>query len=50
MNKFVLVEGNPVDGFTYTGPFNSSEEAVEYADDGVCTTADWWVAEMEFPS
>ena len=44
----IVVTGNPVDGFTFYGPFPSGQEAVEWADNagrGDCDT-DWWVAPL----
>lgn len=46
MNQFVLVEGNPVDGLTFVGPFDDSEEAIEYGEQG---GGEFWVAEMGLP-
>lgn len=31
--KYILVEGNPVQGFQYFGPFNSTDEADDFAAD-----------------
>lgn len=43
---WIFITGNPVDGFQYTGPFDSSDaviEAGEYAD------GDWWIVKLESP-
>jgi hypothetical protein len=38
----LIVTGNPLDGFTYHGPYSSSEAAVAGAADRF-DGADWWV-------
>lgn len=43
---WLLITGNPVDGFTYYGPYNSSEAA---ADAGEQTGADWWIIKPTEP-
>lgn len=50
MSEAILIRGNPVDGLTFLGPFDSRETAIEYAevamaDDG----GDWWVADLNKP-
>lgn len=45
---WILISGNPVDGFSYYGPFLSSESAINFGDrifDG-----DWWIVAVEKPS
>ncbi len=45
---FLLVVGDPVDGFDYVGPFDSSEQAQEWAQE--FTDGDsWWVVELQSP-
>ncbi len=45
MNEtFIVITGNPVDGFTYHGPFVSAEDANAYAED---LPTDWWVAPLQ---
>jgi hypothetical protein len=46
---FIIIEGNPVGGFSYVGPFGSHEAAVAYADQGQFDT-DWWVVLIEAPA
>lgn len=45
---YVILRGNPVDGFGLVGPFHSRSEAVNYGndDDMKGGVADWWVAEV----
>lgn len=43
--KHLIVQGNPVDGFTYYGPFDTQQEAEDYVlkyDNG----ESWWHAKM----
>ena len=42
--QFVMVRGNPVDGFLFVGPYESREEAIK---DGDIVDTEWWVAELE---
>lgn len=47
--QYVLVTGNPGDGFEYFGPFNDAEAAGDYGRDVV--RADyWWVSRMLPPT
>ena len=47
MKKTIIITGNPVDGFTYTGPFENYVEAV-YAAEAVFDRLDeWWVADLD---
>lgn len=43
----VLVCGNPVDGFSFVGPFPSDDDAREYGEND--TDGDWWVTALESP-
>ena len=42
----MIVYGNPVDGFTYIGPFETMEESHEWAENN-CD--EWWGAELASP-
>jgi hypothetical protein len=44
--KYILVFGNPIDGFTFRGPFESSEDAIAYGDP---IMEEWWTAELTPP-
>lgn len=46
---FILIYGNPGDGFNYRGPFNSMEEAVEYAELHDDYDETWWISSIESP-
>lgn len=43
LQRALIIEGNPVDGFTFTGPFDSRDDAI---DAGQNLPADWWVADL----
>jgi hypothetical protein len=45
MSKYILIEGNPVDGFAYTGPFDEHEDVVTEANTG-SRDADWWIGKL----
>ena len=44
----ILVHGNPVDGFSFVGPFEDTEQAVEYAENNL-RGSEWWIAECSAP-
>jgi hypothetical protein len=44
--QYIVVCGNPVDGFTYVGPF-ADHDTAENAGDRI--DQDWWIAELEAP-
>lgn len=44
---FIVISGNPVDGFVFIGPFQNEDQAAEYGDridDG-----DWWIGKIDQP-
>lgn len=41
----ILITGNPVDGFDYTGPFDTASDAADYANTHDIMP-DWWVAPL----
>jgi hypothetical protein len=44
----IIVSGNPVDGFTFTGPFASEQDAIYWADRYGRGLGDyWWIADLE---
>lgn len=45
---YALATGNPFYGLTFTGPFETVQDAAEYAEDSV--EGDWWVVEIERPA
>jgi hypothetical protein len=50
MDKFIIITGGPVDGSTYHGPFDTADEAIEWADHSAAITDCWWVAELNPPA
>jgi len=41
----IVVSGNPVDGLCFHGPFDTSDEATEWAEGYI--GEDWWIAALE---
>lgn len=50
MGMHIIITGNPVDGFEYIGPFNTSEDALRWADKDAHIEGDWWLAHLEAKS
>lgn len=46
--NFIVIYGNPADGFSHVGPFASHADAARYAADDV--PADWWVVMLDAPA
>jgi hypothetical protein len=47
----IIVAGDPVAGFEFTGPFQDLEAAEAYAaTDRDCRDRPWWVAILEVPA
>ena len=44
---FIVLVGNPFDGFTHYGTFDSFENAQKWADETIGFISDWWVAGLE---
>jgi hypothetical protein len=44
---FILITGNPVDGFTYEGPFATADLALDYVE--YTDPPDYWIAQLEQP-
>ena len=47
--KYILVFGSPVDGFEHIGPFDSAEDAYNYAEMHFCGS-DWWLILLQEPA
>lgn len=45
----VVVYGNPVNGFTFVGPFHDRDDAVKYAENEPYND-NWWIAELDAPA
>lgn len=46
---WIVISGNPKDGFEYTGPFKTHDEANRWADMYVAREYDWWVTNLLEP-
>lgn len=46
--SFIVITGNPVDGFQYYGRFSDEPTAIDWADENL-SEEDWWVAELINP-
>lgn len=46
MQKYIIVAGNPVDEFTYHGPFDTHTQANEAAEGNF---SEWWIAPLHAP-
>ncbi|UTU07693.1 hypothetical protein CcrC1_gp008 [Caulobacter phage C1] len=44
---FILIVGNPVDGYAYYGPFHDHDDATNYAENTGTEGNPWWVAPLE---
>lgn len=42
----IVIMGNPVDGFTFTGPFTDTDDATDWVD---TYGDDWWTAPLDTP-
>lgn len=42
----IVVEGNPCDGFTFTGPWADAQDADDYLQN---RKGDWWIAKLHSP-
>ncbi|QWY83553.1 hypothetical protein [Rhizobium phage RHph_X2_28B] len=49
-NKYIIISGNPVDGFTFIGPFDSADEATQYTESNSKDLYDWWLAPLTEPT
>ena len=44
---YIVIKGDPVDGFSYIGPFNSTDDAEAYMDAESNDTT--WMLQLESP-
>lgn len=44
----IIITGNPVEGFTYIGPFESAVDAAEHGNTDP-ELEEWWIAPLEKP-
>ena len=45
--SYIVVSGNPVNGFSYFGPFIDAGAALAWAKDAIAEA--WWVTKLEGP-
>ena len=45
-SEWVVILGNPVDGFNIVGPFKNHMDAMTWAE-AIC--GDWWITTLEDP-
>lgn len=48
LNKWIIAVGNPGEGFVFIGPFDTFEEALEYAEANLRRSA-WSISELVRP-
>lgn len=45
--QYIIITGNPVDGFMYYGPYSTHDEAIEAAEASTTLDGDdWWIARL----
>lgn len=47
-SQWIIIAGNPIDGYVYVGPFENSAAASEHAE-RVFDKENWWVTELFKP-
>lgn len=48
IENIVIVNGNPMDGFTIIGPFIDYDTAIKYADSNL-KNEQWWTTQINKP-
>lgn len=46
---WIVISGNPQNGFDHTGPFKTPDEANRFADMYIAVEYDWWIAPLQEP-
>jgi hypothetical protein len=46
----LIIRGNPVDGFEYSGPFENAAAAALYGNTDPHNDGDWWIAPLHAPA
>lgn len=46
---WIVIAGDPVDGFSYTGPFDSNEAAWVWAQRYIASQYSYWIAKLGEP-
>ena len=47
MLKFIIISGDPVNGFNFYGPFEFKEDAIKWAE--ILSKRDWWLSDLMEP-
>lgn len=47
--RWIILRGNPVDGFEFIGPFVSTDEANDWAEHNDDPELAWWIAKLARP-
>ena len=45
----IVIDGNPVDGFNHTGPFESFDAAREWIEATGLVSPEWWIVPLDEP-
>lgn len=48
-HQFILVFGNPIDGITCYGPFETSHAAHTWVENSSAHKSDYWIAALRHP-
>lgn len=49
LTSYLIVSGNPIDGLVHHGPFETSRDAIAWAD-ATIDDDEWWIARLSSPS
>jgi hypothetical protein len=47
--KYIILSGNPVEGYEFYGPFDTQESALKYADNNLDYGREWCFANLIAP-
>ena len=48
--KYIIVVGNPIDGYNFFGPFETTDDAIRFHDDHLDYGEHWEVAKLKAPN
>lgn len=46
--QFIIIYGSPADGFAHVGPFDSRDDASQYA--SIDNAGEWWIVMLDAPA
>ena len=49
MTQYVILDGNPLDGYSLYGPFDNENEAMRFADDNLDYGREWHITKLIEP-